>query len=107
MRILKFIVENQKIKQDPSCDFSGLVAGTEGYLKAEFVFSKEWDGFLKVAAFWSLGRECPPQILKDGKTCLIPTEALKWTDFEVGVVGKTKDCKIKTDKVRVVQERGA
>ena len=43
MRILKFVVENQKIKQDPSCDFSGLVAGTEGYLKAEFVFSKEWD----------------------------------------------------------------
>ena len=39
MRTLKFIVEGQIIKQDPSCDFTNLVPGTEGYLRAEFSFS--------------------------------------------------------------------
>lgn len=28
MRTLKFIVEGQAIKQDPNCDFSGLIPGT-------------------------------------------------------------------------------
>ena len=40
MRTLKFIVEGQIIKQDPNCDFSNLVPGTEGYLRAEFSFSR-------------------------------------------------------------------
>ena len=106
MRTLKFLVDDQTIKQDPSCDFSGLVAGTEGYLKAEFSFSKEWNGFVKVAAFWSLGRECPPKILKDGKSCTIPAEALRWTEFEIGVIGKKNGCKIKTGRVKGAQERG-
>lgn len=44
MRTLKFIVEAQNIKEDPNCDFSGLVKGTKGYLYAEFIFRKStWD----------------------------------------------------------------
>ena len=27
-------IDNQIIKADPKCDFSGLVSGTEGYLQA-------------------------------------------------------------------------
>ena len=51
MRTLKFIVEDQIIRPDPNCDFSGLVPGTKGYLKAEFAFSKAWDEYVKVAGF--------------------------------------------------------
>lgn len=44
MRTLKFIITAQNVQKDPDCDFSGIVAGTEGYLQAEFLFSEEWAG---------------------------------------------------------------
>jgi hypothetical protein len=107
MRTLRFIVDDQIIKPDPSCDFSGLVPGTEQYLQAEFSFSNEWTGCVKVATFWSmLGKEYPAQILKDGRTCVIPAEALKKQSFKIQVVGKSTDLKILTNKVTVSQTGG-
>ena len=108
MRTLKFIVDGQVIKQDPDCDFSGLIPGTEGYLQAEFVFSSEWDGTTKVAAFSSmLGREFTPKLLKDGKTCDIPTEALTNRKFKIHVIGQKKTgYKITSNKVTVNQDGG-
>lgn len=107
MRTLKFIVEGQIIKLDPTCDFNDIVPGTEGYLQAKFDFSSEWDGCAKVAAFWRNGTvECPPQALQDGRTCIIPAEALKNRAFTVHVIGKRGDMKIATNKVRVIQNGG-
>ena len=106
-RTLRFIVDNQTIRQDPNCDFSGLVPGTEGYLQAEFKFSREWNGCAKVVGFYSsLGREYPPQILKDGKTCMIPSEALEKEVFKIQVLGKRDNYKIVTNKVAVRQNGG-
>lgn len=108
MRSLKFIVDRQCILPDPNCDFEGLVPGTEKYLKAEFSFSKEWDGCVKVAEFKSvLGREFEPQILKDGISCVIPREATKFRRFLIGVHGKNKDgMKITTNYISVRQDGG-
>lgn len=107
MRTLKFIVDDQIIRQDPNCDFSGLVPGTEGYLEAEFSFSPEWTGFTKVAAFYSLlGMEYKPQILADGKTCIIPSEALERRVFKIRVIGKQGETRIATNKVAVSQKGG-
>ena len=107
MRTLKFIVDKQDIKQDPNCDFGGLVPGTEGYLRAEFSFSPEWSGCVKVAAFRSrLGREYPPQVLEDGKTCIIPTKALKNQIFSVQVMGKKEGLRLVTNKMTVSQNGG-
>jgi hypothetical protein len=107
MRTLKFIVDDQIIKQDPNCDFTNLVPGTDGYLQAHFSFSSAWDGCVKVAAFSSaLGTEYNPQILKDGKTCVIPSEALKKQIFKVRVIGKKDGCKINTNYVIVNQDGG-
>ena len=107
MRTLKFIVDNKIIKQDPKCDFSDLIPGTEKYLRAEFSFSPEWNGFKKVVAFWSaLGKEYPPQVLSDGKSCIIPFEALKRRTFKVQVVGERGDLKLTTNKVAVSQNGG-
>lgn len=104
MRTLKFIVDNQSIKQDPKCDFSGLVPGTEDYLQAEFIFSSEWTGCTKVAAFYSvMGKEYEPRLLKDGKTCIIPSEALKRKTFLVRVLGKRDQLRLTTNKVAVSQ----
>lgn len=106
MRTLSFIVDGQIIKQDPECDFSNLIPGTTGYLKAKFIFSKEWDNTAKVAAFWRNGQECPPQILKDGQTCIIPQEALTSRRFKISLLGKNEKIKLTTNKIEVVQNGG-
>lgn len=51
MRTLKFIITGQKITKDPDCDFTGIVAGTQGYLRAEFSVSEEWAGCRMAAIF--------------------------------------------------------
>lgn len=107
MRSVRFIVNGQIITQDPNCDFSDLVPGTEGYLQAEFAFSSEWNGYVKVAKFCSdMGREYTPQVLENGKTCMIPAEALKRRIFKVSVIGKKKNLKLTTNKVAVSQNGG-
>ena len=107
MRTLKFIVENQIIRQDPKCDFSGLVPGTKGYIQAEFEFSPEWDDCAKIASFYSImGRELPYQVLKDGRTCMIPSEALERQSFKLKVLGTNGDKIITTNKVMVSQNGG-
>lgn len=104
MRTLKFIVEGQVIKPDPECDFSGLVPGSNGYLLAEFAFSNEWKSTTKVVAFYSrLGTEYPPSVLVDGKTCIIPTEALRKRIFKVQILGKNG---LVTNRLEVDQKGG-
>lgn len=107
MRTLKFIVDGQVIKQDPNCDFDNLIPGTTGYLRAEFSFSPEWNNRTKIASFWSrLGKEYKPQILSDGKSCLIPDEALEKRVFKVQILGRKNEDIIKTNKVSVCQNGG-
>lgn len=108
MRTLKFIVEGQIIRQDPNCDFSGLVPGTESYLQAAFSFSDEWDDCVKVASFYSImGSEYDPALLKDGHTCMIPAEALVRQKFKIQLLGKRNDgLKLVTNKVIVDQNGG-
>ena len=109
MRTLKFIVDGQIIKPDPSCDFSNLVPGSNEYLRMEFAFSPDWTGCVKVATFWSMmGFEYQPQLLNDGKSCMVPSEALAKRSFKVQVIGqsvKTSE-KITTNKIEVVQNGG-
>lgn len=108
MRTLKFIVDGQIITQDPNCDFTNLVPGSEGYLQAHFFFSPEWKGFAKVASFYSImGREFEPQIIKNGQTCVIPAEALQRHKFRVRVIGRNNTgMKIITNTVEVYQDGG-
>lgn len=106
MRTLRFIVDDQIIKQDPNCDFTNLVPGSEGYLQAYFSFSPAWNGCAKVAAFYStMGKEYQPQVIKDG-LCLIPAEALAKKQFVIKVIGKKAGYKINTNFVTVTQDGG-
>ena len=52
-RILKFKVKKQRLTRDRNCDFSNIVAGSVGYLRARFNLSSEWDDCVKVASFWA------------------------------------------------------
>ena len=107
MRTLRFIVDKQTITQDPSCDFSGIVPGTSGYLQAEFVFSQDWNGCAKVVAFYSpMGYEYTPEVLKDGRTCMIPAEALAKRTFKIKVIGDNRKGLVLTTNKVVVHQNG-
>ena len=102
MRILKFIVSGQQIKKDPSCDFSGIVAGTKGYLEVSFKFSDEWKGCKKAVVFNGLGREYPAPLI-NGK-CEIREEVLALKKFSLKIVGERDGYRITTNKVEVLQD---
>lgn len=109
IRTLKFIVEGQCIKHDLLCDFSGVIPGSEGHLKAEFQFSPEWAGRDKAAAFWSAsGRKYPSVALSDDDSCIIPQEALQTRTFKVQIIGTTEDgATIPTNRLPVFQSEAS
>lgn len=107
MRVLKFVVDDLGLRPDPSCDFSGLSPGTKTQIHAQFTFSPEWKSRVKVVAFWSMmGSEYPPQVLKDGQSCMIPTEALKRAAFKVQILGRYNGQIASTNKLIVSLKGG-
>lgn len=108
MRTLKFIVDGQIIKPDPSCSFEGLVPGPGKLLQAEFILSSEWRDAAIVASFWSmLGKEYQPQRVKLNNTCIIPADALKRRVFKIQLIGQARDgSKLITNKIDVCQNGG-
>lgn len=104
MRTLSFIVEGQSIKQDPSCDFSGLVPGSRGYLKASFTFNADWSGCEKMAVFSKHGlRDRVAVQLKNG-ACTIPEEVLNRRMFKVSVIGVNQGLRLVTNTLEVNQD---
>jgi hypothetical protein len=103
MRILDFIVTDQKIEKDPACDFTNLVAGTVGYVRASFYFNRTWDGFGKVAVFTYRHKDYP--VIIDDDYCDIPNEVLIGSKFSVKVVGLKNGVTIPTNSVAVYQTR--
>lgn len=107
MRTLRFIVDGDIIKADPSCDFSGLFPGKNPNVRAEFEFSSDWTNRVKVVAFWSvLDKEYEPQVLQDDEYCDIPKEALARTSFKIQVLGKKGKNIITTNKLAIMQTGG-
>lgn len=113
MRTLRFIVDGETIKQDPTCDFSDLFPGKNPNVLAEFAFSSDWEGANKVAAFWSiLDKEYEPQVIEDDATCVIPSEALAKASFKIQVLGKKKKSRhntnmLSTNKLTIRQTGGS
>lgn len=107
MRVLRFIVDNTTIREDPDCDFSGLFPGRNDEVLAEFEFSKEWEDAVKVVAFWSLlGAEYPPQEMMGDDTCMMPYEALQRYAFKMQVIGVCKGKRKETKPILIRQSGG-
>lgn len=102
MKILDFIVTGQTLQREPLCDFSGIVAGSRGYLFTRFTFSKDWAGCKKVAVFICKGEEYPvaPQ---DG-LYEVPAEILTGGPVKVKVVGQRGSVRITTNAVAFTVE---
>ena len=105
MRILEFNVAKQRLTKKQDCDFSGLVAGSVGYLHAKFYFSaNEWgDCAKKIARFW-LDEQEYAVCLDKNNSCIIPHEALTGKKFKVSVIGAAPGYQIETNKISVRQE---
>ena len=107
MRTLRFIVDGQTIKKDPTCNFNNLFSDGKIGICAEFIFSSEWNDKIKVAAFWSmLDREYEPQALNDENTCVIPSEAFTRASFKIQVLGIGGRERLTTNKLVVLQTGG-
>lgn len=103
MKILKFDVIGQKIYRDSRCDFRGIAAGTENYIKCEFKFSSEWLGFVKVCDFSTdKTGSCPVKIINNA--CMIPSDVLTEKEFRFYIVGKHGDIKLTTEQTAIQQE---
>ena len=102
LRTLNFEVNRQRITK--SGDFNDIVAGSKGYLHASFVFSDDWDGCAKVAAFYDIdGNEYAVLIKND--ECDIPDEVTDGRKFKLRLIGvKSDDYKIQTNDVTVFQK---
>lgn len=103
MRTLEFIVNKQRLLRKPDCDFSHIVAGSVGYLRAKFYFSSEWNEYKKAASFWLNGEE-HARLLDENNSCDIPHEVLTEKVFEVSITGALNGSMIPTTKIKVKQE---
>ena len=107
MRILEFNVNKQRLMKKEDCDFSFIVAGSAGYLRAKFYFTEDWDGCKKAASFW-IGDAEHAVLLNENDECVIPTEVLKGEKFAISVTGLGgrvgHQYKITTNKIKVRQE---
>ena len=104
MRTLKFIVSGQKLSLDPAGDYTGLVAGSVGYLRARFELDRSWHGCKVAASFWR-GEEEHAALVING-VCLIPAEALEERMFGVSLTGVREGYRIVTNKLYLHQEVG-
>lgn len=100
-RDLVFVVKDQELSKDPSCDFSGLVPGSSGYLRAVFTFHGLWDTLAKAAVFSTNGIESAMPIIND--SCVIPDSVLKEKSFFIRLVGKSSQQTLQTNRLVVNQ----
>ena len=104
MRTLKFVVNAQKISPDPNRDFSGIAPGTAGYLKAQFSFSAEWSGLVKVAEFRKYLCDEPASVPIINGECAVPDTVTGGKAWYVKIVGKRGGVIIPTGNCKVEQE---
>lgn len=99
MRILQFKVNSQSLSKDG--DFSGIVAGTKGYLYTAYNFDSEWDGCKKAAVFSRCDKEYPVPIVN--ARCAVPDEITEYKRWKVYLVGVKDGYRITTNEVEVRQ----
>lgn len=103
-RVLAFEVNGQTVRKKAECDFGGLVAGTKGYLAAEFNFDTTWKGCKIAASFFNTaGKEEAVPVI-NGK-CQIPEKVLRGDVFRVSVTGMREGYTIKTNRLTIRQGR--
>ena len=103
MRELKFCVEGQRLRKDPSCDFAGIIPGTRHYLETHFTFDEDWDRCVCVAEFYNESGDADAVLIENCK-CEVPDIVLDDANFTLKVIGKRKDGYfITTNQIKITQ----
>lgn len=103
MKVLEFSTAGQTLKRSPACDFSGIVAGSRGYLLAQFHFTADWANCKKVAVFTCKGKEYPVGL--SNNRCEVPAGVLAGGPVQVYVVGQRGGLRITTNAVAFAVQR--
>ena len=105
LRRLIFNVSGQKIETNSNCNIDNIVAGSEGYLMAKFMFyGNSWKSLKKAARFVGEDGVEHAALLDTNDTCVVPAEVLDGAYFKVGAMGDTDEQQIVTDWVTIKQE---
>ena len=104
-RDLDFVVNGQRLTKAPNSNFSGIVAGSKGYLNCRFEFSEEWRN-LKKAVQFKIGDDPLYKPLINNE-CKIPDEVTDSTRIHVSVIGKDSSTYLTTNTAVIIQRKGA
>lgn len=91
MRTLRFTVNKQRLRKDPKCDFGSIVAGSVGYLEAEFSTTSDWTNCTMIAYFTGMDEETEEYMPVVNGKCEIPSNVLKGKAFSVQLIGNIGD----------------
>lgn len=98
MRRLLFSVDGQHLAKQG--DFSGITAGSRGYLKCCFgVNGSDWRGAKKVALF----NEAYAVAVDEALECCVPDEVTGGKSFKVRMIGQNDTMRVTTNAVLVEQ----
>lgn len=100
MRTLTFSVNGQTLKKEG--DFSGIIAGSKGYLKCRFTTSDpDWRKAKKVALF----NEEYPVAVSELQECRVPDEVTDAKSFKLRLIGQNAATRITTNPTLIEQVR--
>lgn len=103
MRTLNFLVEGQRLIKNG--DFSGIVRGSQHYLKCQFSFKgNDWRYNRIAAVFYKGNDEYAIPLSVDG-TCFIPNEVTTAKCFKVRLIGVKNDTRINTN-IELIEQEG-
>lgn len=104
METLRFFVNGQIIKKDPTSPFNRMVAGSSNYYVAEFIMDENWTGYSCIVRFNTNGMLTYEPIVS-GKV-VIPENVLKYKRFSVSIIGKKNSTILNTNETKIVQTGG-
>lgn len=103
MRELDFLVEGQRLTKNG--DFSGIVKGSQQYLKCKFEFKgDEWRRY-RIAAVFYKGKEDYAVPLELDGTCFVPDELSDVKCIKVKLIGVRKLGRIITN-IELIEQEG-
>lgn len=98
MRRLLFTVDGQNLRK--AGDFTGITAGSKGYLCCHFgTTDYDWLGAKKVAVF----NDETAVALDGSMECMVPDEVTDGKSFKVQLIGQRGNVRLKTGAVLIEQ----
>lgn len=104
MRDLVFDINGQVLSKSPTCDFSGIVRGSRGYLRCKFNFSNDWNGYDKAIEFQT--KDDNEFFLMNGNTIFVPDKIANSWYFKIKLYAVESKSPVFPTNTVMVKQRG-